>query len=156
MPTLHHGDLTVTSPAFDNGAAIPRRFTSDGDDVSPPLRWTAVPDGTRELVLIVHDPDAPIVGGFTHWVAIGIDPAFGGFDEGSTTDGVVEGTNSSGQPGYMGPAPPEGHGVHHYFFHLYALDDHLDVSTASSSDDVARALYDHVIEQARLVGVYER
>ena len=114
------------------------------------------PGGTRELVLIVHDPDVPIVGGFTHWIATGIDPSSDGFDEGSTTADVVEGTNSSGKPGYMGPAPPKGHGVHHYFFHLYAVDDHLDVSTGSSSDDVARALDGHVIEQARLVGVYER
>ena len=154
MPDLNHGDLSITSPAFDHGEAIPARFSNGGEDVSPALRWSGVPDGTVELVLVVHDPDAPLVDGFTHWVATGIDPSGGGLDEGAG-DGLTQGQNTMGDDGYMGPAPPEGHGPHHYFFHLFAVDTALDDPRPSTREEVLERIDGHIIEQARLVGTFE-
>lgn len=150
---LNHGDLAITSPAFGPGEAIPERFSNAGGDTSPELKWSSVPDGTAELVLVVHDPDAPLVDGFTHWVATGIDPTSTGLAEG-TSEGFTPGENTAGQPTYMGPAPPPGHGTHHYFFHLFAVDTTVKGS-GPDRDAVLAAIDGHIIEQARLVGTYE-
>lgn len=154
MPTLNHGDLELSSPDLEPGGAIAERFAASNDGGSPELRWQHVPEGTRELVLVVHDPDAPLVGGFTHWVAVGIDPASDGLPDGAS-DGFVAGPNTMGDEAYMGPAPPEGHGPHHYFFHLYALDEQIDWSGPPDRAEVERRIDGHVIEQARLVGTFE-
>ncbi len=155
MARMHLGDLDVTSPAFTHATAIPERHTTDGDDVSPPLQWVNVPAGARQLALVCHDPDAPLTHGFTHWVAYGIRPDVTGIPEGGG-DGYVEGVNDFGNEGYGGPAPPPGHGTHHYYFHLYALDAEIDAGPGLSRGELLARIDDHIIEQARLVGTYRR
>ncbi|KAA0236515.1 MAG: YbhB/YbcL family Raf kinase inhibitor-like protein [Actinobacteria bacterium] len=154
MAGLNLGDLTVSSPAFEHGGRIPDEHTCEGEDVSPPLEWSAVPEGTRELVIICHDPDAPLTDGFTHWVAYGIAPDSGGIEEGGGPH--TEGSNDFGSTGYGGPAPPPGHGTHHYYFHLYAIDAELGAGPGLSRDEVLERIDEHIIEQARVVGTYSR
>jgi Raf kinase inhibitor-like YbhB/YbcL family protein len=149
---LSVGNLKLTSPAFDHHRAIPPRHSGDGEDVSPALMWSGAPDGTSAFAIVVHDPDAPLVDGFTHWVAYGIAGDVNHLDE-ATTD-VVQGTNSMGNAGYNGPAPPPGHGTHHYYFWVYALDDDVDLEPGLDRRALLERIEDHVIEQARLVGTY--
>jgi Raf kinase inhibitor-like YbhB/YbcL family protein len=149
---LNVADLKLTSPAFAHHKRIPERHTGDGEDVSPPLEWTGVPEGTKSFAIVVHDPDAPLVDGFTHWVAYGIPGDATSLDEGTR---VTEGQNSFGRAGYNGPAPPPGHGTHHYYFWLYALDDDLDLEPGLDRRALIDRIEDHVIEQARLVGTYD-
>jgi hypothetical protein len=149
---LNVADLKLTSPAFNHHRAIPARHSGDGEDVSPELMWSGAPEGTRAFALVVHDPDAPLVDGFTHWVAYGIRGDANHVDEG--TDSVIHGTNSMGNAGYNGPAPPPGHGTHHYYFWIYALDDDLDLEPGLDRRALLDRIEDHVIEQARLVGTY--
>jgi Raf kinase inhibitor-like YbhB/YbcL family protein len=155
MAGLHLGDLAITSPAFGHGGAIPVRHTTEGDDVAPPLEWSNVPEGTRQLALVCHDPDAPLTHGFTHWVAYGIPADATGLPEGGD-DRLVQGANDFGGEGYGGPAPPPGHGRHHYYFHLYALDSELDVGPGLTRAELLDAIDDHILEQARIVGTFER
>jgi Raf kinase inhibitor-like YbhB/YbcL family protein len=150
---LNVADLTLRSPAFGDHQPMPARHAGDGDDVAPALEWTGVPAGTRAFAVVVHDPDAPLVDGFTHWVAYGIPGDAVGLPEGG--EAAVQGINSTGSPGYMGPAPPPGHGVHHYYFWVYALDAQLDLPAGLARGDLLARIEDHVIEQARLVGLYE-
>lgn len=150
---LNVADLKVSSTAFAEGAPIPERYTGDGADTSPPLEWTGVPDGTAAFVVISHDPDAPLVDGFTHWVLYGIPSGVSSLSEG--TGGFVAGRNSCGNTGYNGPAPPPGHGVHHYYFWVYALDRDLDLEPGLDRRTVLERIEDHVIEQNRLIGTYE-
>jgi Raf kinase inhibitor-like YbhB/YbcL family protein len=107
---LNVADLRISSPAFDAHSRIPERHTADGEDVSPPVAWSGVPYGTKAFAIVVHDPDAPLVDGFTHWVAYGIPGDASGLPEGGGD--AVSGTNSFGNAGYGGPAPPPGHGPH--------------------------------------------
>jgi Raf kinase inhibitor-like YbhB/YbcL family protein len=153
VPDLNLGELTINSPAFGHGEAIPERHSNAGGDTIPELRWSNVPVGTRELVLVVHDPDAPLTDGFTHWVAFGIDPGSDGLEEGAT-EGYTSGLNSIGDAAYMGPAPPAGHDTHHYFFHLYALDTPLEFDGLPDRASVLEQIDGHIIEQARTVGTY--
>jgi Raf kinase inhibitor-like YbhB/YbcL family protein len=150
---LNVADLRVTSPAFDNHARIPERHTGDGDDVAPALSWTGAPEGTKAFAVVVHDPDAPLVDGFTHWVAYGIAGDAVGLAEGGGE--AVQGTNSFGNQGYGGPAPPPGHGPHHYYFWVYALDEDLGLEPGLDRRALLDRIEDHVIEQARMVGVYQ-
>jgi Raf kinase inhibitor-like YbhB/YbcL family protein len=151
---LNVADLRLTSSAFDHHREIPERHTGDGEDVSPPLSWSGAPDGTAAFAIVVHDPDAPLVDGFTHWVAYGIPGDATSLDEG--TDDVIEGTTSFGETRYNGPAPPPGHGKHHYYFWIYALDEDLDLELGLDRRALLDAIEDHVIEQARLIGTYAR
>ena len=146
-------ELELTSPAFDDGEPIPERHSCDGENTSPPLAWKFIPDGTRSLALIVHDPDAPS-GDFLHWLAWNIDPDPGGLDEGASAP--AEGANGRGQPGYMGPCPPPGHGPHRYFHELYALDTELDLEPGAAREQLESSLDGHLLGEARLVGTYER
>jgi Raf kinase inhibitor-like YbhB/YbcL family protein len=146
-------DLELTSPAFDDGEPIPTKHTVDGEGSSPPLTWNYIPEGTRTLALIVHDPDAPS-GDFTHWLAWNIDPAPGGLEEGVPAPG--QGTNGFGRPGYAAPAPPEGHGTHRYFHHLYALDTELDLEPGAAREQLQGAIEGHILDEAKLLGTYER
>ncbi len=150
---LNVADLRINSPAFEGHKRIPERHTTDGEDVSPALEWTGAPEGTRSFAVVVHDPDAPLVDGFTHWVAYGIPGDASGLPEGAQ-DGLVHGTNSMGNSGYMGPAPPPGHGVHHYYFWVYALDDDLQLEPGLDRRALLDRIEDHVIEQARVIGTY--
>lgn len=151
---LNVADLAISSPAFEPHAEIPRRHTADGENVAPALRWSGTPAATRSFALVTHDPDAPLVDGFTHWVAYGIPADATGLPEGGGD--AIAGVNSSGAPGYTGPAPPPGHGMHHYYFWIYALDADLGLQPGLSRRELITRIEDHVIEQARIVGTYER
>jgi Raf kinase inhibitor-like YbhB/YbcL family protein len=153
---INLGDLSVTSPAFEHGTTIPVRHTGDGDGASPPLAWSSVPERTKSFALVAHDPDAPLVNGFTHWVVYGIPADVTSLGEGDGAQ-YTQGLNGMGQPGWVPPAPPPGHGDHFYFFHLYALD--CDGDAIESGLDGAKLLDridEHIVEQARVVGVYGR
>jgi Raf kinase inhibitor-like YbhB/YbcL family protein len=150
---LNVADLKLSSPAFKHHEAIPAKHTGDGEDVAPELSWSGVPDGTEAFAIVVHDPDAPLVDGFTHWVAYGIAGDATGLPEGGGS--VTEGVNSFGESGYNGPAPPPGHGTHHYYFWIYALDEDLDLPPGLDRRALLERIEDHVIEQARLVGTYK-
>jgi Raf kinase inhibitor-like YbhB/YbcL family protein len=149
---LNVKDLKIKSPAFEHHKPIPDRHTSNGEDVAPALEWSGVPDGTKAFAVVVHDPDAPLVDGFTHWVAYRIPRDATGLPEGGGD--AVSGTNSMGDQGYMGPAPPPSHGTHHYYFWVYALDEDLDLKPGLDRRALIDRIEDHVIEQARLVGTY--
>ncbi len=150
---LNVQDLKISSDAFDHHDAIPERHASDGEDVAPALEWSGVPDGTASFAVVVHDPDAPLVDGFTHWVAYGIPGTAQGLPEGGGD--AVHGKNSMGNQGYNGPAPPPGHGTHHYYFWVYALSEDPDLDPGLSRRELLDRIEDLVIEQARLVGTYK-
>lgn len=153
--------LKVSSAAFGPGEMIPVRHTCDGEDVSPPLRWDDVPEGTRSLALIVDDPDAP-VGTFVHWVLYNIPPNRTDLPEGVPRQLEVPGIGQQGtndfkdnRIGYRGPCPPPGK-PHRYFFKLYALDTTLDIVKGASAATVERAMRGHIIAQGQLMGKYGR
>lgn len=150
---LNVQDLKLRSPAFDNHKSIPERHSGDGEDTAPALEWTGVPDGTKGFAIVVHDPDAPLVDGFTHWVAYNIPADATELPEGGGD--VTHGQNSFGNAGYNGPAPPEGHGPHHYYFWVYALDEDLGLEPGLDRRALLERIEDHVIEQARLVGTFQ-
>jgi Raf kinase inhibitor-like YbhB/YbcL family protein len=151
---LNVANLKLRSSAFEGHKQIPPRHTSDGEDLSPHLEWSGAPEGTAAFAVVMHDPDAPLVDGFTHWVTYGIPGDASGLQEG--TDGPVTGTNSLGNAGYNGPAPPPGHGPHHYYFWVYALDEPLELPPSLDRRALHEQIEDHVIEQARLIGTYAR
>jgi Raf kinase inhibitor-like YbhB/YbcL family protein len=152
---LKLGNLSVSSKAFAQHGKIPKQHTTEGEDKSPQIEWKGVPAGTKQLVLVCHDPDAPLPNGFTHWVVYGIPPETRGIPEGEGSS-FTQGVNGTGRPGYMGPAPPPGHGVHHYYFWLYALGDGPKLAPHLSREALIEAIKNNVLEQARLVGLYER
>jgi len=143
----------LTSEAFGAGARIPERYTCEGEDVSPQLSWSAPPESTRSLALIMDDPDAP-VGTFTHWVAWGLDPAAGGLEEGEAPPS--EGRNDFRNRGYGGPCPPPAGGEHRYFFRLHALDLEPQVDSDAGREQLEAAIDGHILGTAELMGTYER
>lgn len=155
MAKLNLGDLKVTSTAFAHGERIPDRYTCNGEDVSPPLSWTGAPDGTREFAIVCHDPDAPLTDGFTHWVLWGIPGDATGIPEGGGA-AFSQGTSDFGAQQYNGPAPPPGHGTHHYFFHLYALGAPASVPEGATRTELLSAIDPLILVQARIVGTYSR
>ena len=150
--------ISLTSQAFDAGGSIPRDFTCDGANQSPPLSWTDPPTSTRSLALIVDDPDAP-GGTFVHWVLYGLPTGSRSLSPALSTaaqlpDGSRQGTNGFGKVGYGGPCPPGG--THHYRFHLYALDTSPDLAAGASADSLRSAMSGHVLASGELVGTYSR
>jgi Raf kinase inhibitor-like YbhB/YbcL family protein len=144
----------LTSPAFDDGAAIPRKFSCDGEDVSPTLEWSDAPDDTTALALIVDDPDAR---GFIHWVVFDmVGSQTGGLAEGvsSSPDAPTQGTNDFGRIGWGGPCPPSG--THRYRFTLYALDALLGLTGTPTASDLSAAMEGHIVGQAELTATYTR
>jgi Raf kinase inhibitor-like YbhB/YbcL family protein len=146
--------MIITSPSFENGGAIPKKFTCDGGDINPEFQIQNVPPEAKSLVLILHDPDAPMPGGFTHWVVWNIDPATTLIKQESIPPGGTEGRNGAGKNGYIGPRPPSG--THHYHFELYALDVILDLPSETNADHLRTKMAGHVIENAELIGIYAR
>ena len=142
----------LTSPAFAPDAPIPTLHTCDGDDVSPPLAWGSMPEGTVELALTVIDVDA---GGFVHWVVAGIDPGVQGFAEGVLPDGVVQAKNGMNTIGWTGPCPPQGP-AHHYVFTLHALTQPSGLTTGEPGVDAVKAIAALPGPIATLVGTYQR
>jgi hypothetical protein len=148
--------MLLTSPSFKDGAGIPKKFTCDGGSINPELQIQNVPENAKSLALVVHDPDAPIAGGFVHWLVWNIDPRTVLIKEESVPPGAVEGSNGARKAQYAGPCPPRGHGIHHYHFKLYALDMALDLPVAAQLSDFEAAAAGHVIAKAELVGTCER
>jgi Raf kinase inhibitor-like YbhB/YbcL family protein len=155
--------LIIRSPAFSNGQPIPRRHTGDGEDLSPPLSWSGIPASARELAMIVDDPDAPTKEPWVHWVIYLLKPTEEGLVEGvppvispSFPAGAIQGKNSWGSVGYRGPAPPKGHGVHRYFFKLYAFDRPLNLPEGLDKKGLLKAIEGHIVDQAELLGTYQR
>lgn len=153
--------LTITSSAFEEGATIPQKYTADGEDVSPPLSFAGVPEGAAELALICHDPDAPREGGWTHWVVYGMAPDIGGLPEAVPVEervddpGLVQGVNSGGKIGYMGPSPPAGP-AHRYQFTVYALAEKLNLEPGATKAELESAIEGKVVGEAMLTGMYGR
>jgi len=155
--------MKITSSGFAHGAPMPARYTGDGQDVSPPLAWSGLPTGTVELALICDDPDAPRPQPWVHWVIYKIPASATALDEGipssedlSSPPGAMQGLNTWPAVGYRGPAPPRGHGVHHYRFHLYALDKALPLQPRLTKAQLLEAMGGHVLAEAELVGTYQR
>lgn len=155
--------LTIHSLAFAEGHSIPLRHTGDGKDLSPPLSWSLTPAGTETLALIVDDPDAPSEEPWVHWIIYNIPAAAEGLPEGvalgdhaAGLPGAVQGKNSWGTVGYRGPAPPRGHGVHHYHFKLYALDAPLEHGPRLDKAALMLSMSGHILGHGELVGIYQR
>lgn len=151
-------DMTLASSAFEQRGSIPGKYSGEGEDISPPLAWSNAPDGTESFAVICHDPDAPLVTpgayGFVHWVLYNIPGSVAQLVEGD--DNYTSGANNFGQNGYGGPMPPEGHGIHHYFFWILALDSERVLPPGLSMEQLLREIEPHVIGMNRLVGTYSR
>jgi len=143
-------ELIIKSDVFESNKLIPFKYTCDGEDVNPPLTIEGIPEGTKSLVLIVDDPDAPM-GTWDHWMVWNIPPT--GKIEENTVPGV-EGMNDFRRHSYGGPCPPSG--THRYFFKVYALDTKLTLNPNSRKKDVEKAMKDHVLAKGELVGLYRR
>jgi len=152
--------FTIASPAFTQNGKIPSRYTCDGENLSPALAWSCVPEGTKSLALIVADPDAPDPAApkmtWVHWVLYNIPPDERGLNEGvaELPAGTLQGRNDWKRAGYGGPCPPIG--SHRYFFKLYALDTVLGDLENPSMGKLEKSLQGHVIAEAELVGLYQR
>lgn len=151
--------LKIQSPAFAADADIPRRYTADGENLSPPLEWSGVPQNAKELALVVDDPDAPTGEPFAHWLLFGIPPETTRLSEAAASKDEVpaaQGRNSFDTLGYRGPSPPPGDRPHHYRFNLYALDAPLDLKPGANRNAVLKAIEGHVLARGELVGTYGR
>jgi Raf kinase inhibitor-like YbhB/YbcL family protein len=146
--------ITVSSTAFADGAAIPQRFTCTGENLSPPLRWSGVPEGTAGVALVVDDPDAPR-GTFVHWVVVGLDPATEGLAEGAVPAGARQLPNSAGDAAWTGPCPPGG-SAHHYRFTVYALAREPEVAGDADPKAAVEAIEAAATARGRLVGTFGR
>jgi hypothetical protein len=147
--------FTLASSAFTAGGTIPAKFTCEGTNVSPELRWNDAPANTHSYALIVDDPDAP-AGAFTHWILFDIPANRANLAEGENKIGAA-GKNDFGRAAYGGPCPPRGHGPHRYYFTLYALDvASLPLKAGASRREVDTALRGHILAQAQYLGRYER
>ena len=144
--------FSLRSDCFKDGERIPVRFTCDGIDISPHLAWFNVPLGTVELALEMHDPDAPVSGGWTHWIVFNISPDVTSVEIDSVPEGSKQARNSFGRAPYGGPCPPSG--THRYIFTLYALDTNLD--SVNNLRDLHDKIDGHVLGEAKLTGLYSR
>lgn len=151
--------MQLTSDAFEPNGRIPERHSRDGGDVSPPLSWSDLPEETKALSLLVEDPDAPGKS-FTHWLIWNIPVTREHLDEdvlhrGWFADEVHQGNNDFDELGWSGPRPPKGE-THRYVFHLYALDEPLQLDDGARREDLEAAMGGHVLGEAKLVGTYSR
>jgi Raf kinase inhibitor-like YbhB/YbcL family protein len=155
-PPKAPGGLHVASPAFADGARIPRRYTCDGRGISPPLRWRGVPPAAVGLALMVSDPDAP-GGRFVHWTLFGLPPQVTALPAGTPAlGGALEGANSFGDVGWGAPCPPKGKRAHRYQFDLYWLRKPLDLADGARPDAVVAAIAHAAGGHGRLTGRYAR
>ena len=150
--------LNVTSSAFENEAMIPPRYTADGEDVSPPLSWEGLPEGTQSIAIISDDPDAPM-GTWVHWLIWNIPPDQTGIPENipaeqTLSNGAVQGQTSFNSVGYGGPAPPSG--THRYYFKVYALDTMLKLTSKAKKQDLEKAMKGHILAQGQVMGRYSK
>ncbi|WP_148255048.1 YbhB/YbcL family Raf kinase inhibitor-like protein [Aidingimonas lacisalsi] len=151
-------NMQVGSVSFENLGEIPTKHSGEGDDISPVLTWSGAPNGTQGYAVICHDPDAPLLKpgsyGFVHWVLYNLPASITHLAEGST-EGTTGG-NDFGSTGYGGPMPPEGHGKHHYYFWVLALDQNLNLPAGLSLEAFLAEVEPHVLGMNRLIGTYER
>ena len=153
-----HMEIKLTSSAFEEGGMIPAKYTCDEDDISPPLKWDAVPDGTLSIALISDDPDAPM-GTWVHWVLYNLPPDKRelpeNFPEDETLpDGTRQGMTDFGKTGYGGPCPPSG--THRYYFKIYALDSMIDSTTVLDKKALLEKMKGHILAEGQLMGRYKR
>ncbi len=151
--------MQITSSAFQQARSIPIRFTCDGENVSPGFSWRGAPAKTKSFALIMHDPDAPRAGGFTHWVAYNIPAKVNGLPSNLPQEEQIagccdQGKNDAGKIGYLGPCPPSG--THRYIIRLYALDTELNLKPSASEQQLQEAMRGHVLERSELTGTYAR
>ena len=152
--------MKVTSTAFREGETIPTKYTGDGEDVSPPLRWDEAPPGTKSFALICDDPDAPRSTPWVHWVLYNLPADKHKLAEAlpakeTLPNGARQGKNDFGKIGYGGPAPPRGK-PHRYFFQVYALDSTLDLAAGATKQQLEQSVKGHVLAHGQLVGTYAR
>ena len=156
--------ISVTSTAFEAGQPIPKKYSGEGQDLSPPLAWSNVPQGAKEIALICDDPDAP-AGTWVHWVLYKIPADVTGLPEGLPREkilkvpaGAAQGINSFSKDnlGYRGPLPPPGHGPHHYHFKVFALDKPVSVPPGVDKKTLLAEIREHVLARGEMVGTYER
>jgi Raf kinase inhibitor-like YbhB/YbcL family protein len=155
---IHGQALEFRSANFADGGAIPRWFTCDAAGVSPGLEWPAVPLKTKSLAIVVDDPDAPF--DFTHWLVYNIPAdaralAENARGQSAMPEGAIEGANSYGRAGYAGPCPPADQ-LHHYYFHLYALDARLNLPAGATRKQIDAAIAQHILAQGQTIGIYRR
>lgn len=145
--------MKISSPAFSHNQIIPEKYTCDSQNISPPLEFEDVPEGTKSLALIMDDPDAP---GriFVHWVVWNIPPDTRQIPENSVPGGTMQGTTDFGRTGYGGPCPPSG--THRYFLKLYALDTTLQLASTAIKGEIEAVMEGHILAQAELIGLYNR
>ena len=151
-------EIKVTSSAFKEGGMIPAKYTCDGADISPPLQWDSVPEGTMSIALINDDPDAPM-GTWVHWVLFNLPAATTSLAENvppdkTLTNGARQGMNDFHKIGYGGPCPPGG--THRYYFNIYALDTQLDLQAGATKKELLRAMQGHILAEGQLMGKYKR
>lgn len=151
--------IQLTSTAFSEGQLIPKRYTCDAEDASPPLAWSGIPAEAQSLVLIADDPDAP-VGTWVHWVIYDLPADLNGLPEGvaktlTVPDIGTQGRNDFGKPGYGGPCPPKGK-PHRYFFKIYALERLLNLKPGATKADLEKAMQGHILAKGQLIGTYSR
>lgn len=146
--------MQIISYAFSVSGEIPLKYTCDGENLSPPLEIIGVPAEAVSLAVIVHDPDAPVEGGWTHWTLWNINPGTTMIEENTVPKGCVQGITSFGNVGYGGPCPPSG--IHHYHFKLYALDSILVLDESTGVAELERAIANHILSEAILIGTYGR
>lgn len=144
--------MKILSSAFEHGEPIPRKYTCEGDNVSPPLVFEDVPNEAKNLALVVDDPDAP-VGVFDHWIAWNLDPTKRELSEAAEVE--TQGTNHYRELRYRGPCPPPG-SPHRYFFKLYALDTTLDLQQGATKGQLEEAMEGHILAKGELIGTYKR
>lgn len=146
-------EFKISSSAFEKGGEIPKKYTCDGENVNPPLKIENVPLETKSLALVFDDMDAPR-GSYVHWILWNIAPNIKEIKEKSVPEGAIQGTNGFKKQNYGGPCPPKR--AHRYVFKIYALDIFLNLDPRSAKTDLGKAMEDHVIAQAQLMGVYKR
>ncbi|MHC4264873.1 MAG: YbhB/YbcL family Raf kinase inhibitor-like protein [Planctomycetota bacterium] len=151
-------EIKVISSAFEEGGMMPSKYTCDGQDISPPLQWDGVPDGTKSIALISDDPDAPM-GTWIHWVLYNLPADTRQLEEDITSDevlpnGAKQGTTDFGGIGYGGPCPPSG--THRYFFKVYALDTQVEPAPGATKEQLLTAMEGHILAQGQLMGKYKR
>ena len=147
-------DLILKSVEIPPLGTIPKRYTCDGENLSPPLKIEGIPEGTESLTLFVEDPDAP-AGNWVHWLVWNISPQFNEIPEGSVPPSAIQGTNDFGQEGWGGPCPPPGP-AHRYIFKLFALDTLLELKKGEGKPLLEKAMEGHILAQTELIGMYER
>jgi len=150
--------MKITSSAFEEGEMIPKKYTCDDVDISPPLKWSNVPEGAKTIALICDDPDAP-VGTWVHWVLYNLPASITELPENippekTLSNGAKQGTSDFGRIGYGGPCPPGG--THRYYFKIYALDKELDLEPGATKSELLEAMEGSILSEGQLMGRYKR